>query len=187
MTPIDCTHILQKYFEEEPLAVVLTHSSRVADLATGVARRLKVDAAETAFIGEAALLHDIGTCRVHAPGIGLYGEHPYLLHGVLGRQILEQEGLNRHALVCERHIGVGLTAEEIIARSLPLPHRDMLPLSLAEQIVCFADLFYSKTPGKLEQMATPEQVRRKLAVFGDNKAHVFDSWLHRFGSPLDFT
>ncbi len=50
------------------------------------------------FIEEAALLHDIGVCQVHAPGLGLHGRHPYIMHGVLGREILEREGYPLHAL-----------------------------------------------------------------------------------------
>ena len=97
-----------------------------------------------------------------------------------GRAILEQEGYPLHALVCERHTGVGLTCEEIIRKELPLPHRDMCPESLAEQIVCFADLFYSKNPGKLGERKTVAKVRKKLLPFGVEKVAVFDAWLIKF-------
>ncbi len=55
------------------------------------------------------------------------------------------EGYPRHALVCERHTGAGLSLEGIIAQDLPVPHREMVPVSLEEQVICFADKFYSKT------------------------------------------
>ena len=58
---------------------------------------------------------------------------------------MRSEGYPRHALVCERHTGAGLSLEDIIAQNLPVPHRDMLPVSMEEQVVCFADKFYSKT------------------------------------------
>ena len=44
-------------------------------------------------------------------------------------------------------------------QQLPLPHRDMSPVSLCEEIVCFADLFYSKSPGKITVQKTAAQVR----------------------------
>ena len=131
------------------------------------------------------LLHDIGVCRIVAPKIGLEQGFPYIMHGIIGREILEQEGLPRHALVCERHIGVGLTVEDIIRQGLPLPQRDMSPVSTAEQIVCFADLFYSKSPGKITKQKSPEKVRRKLAGFGEGKALIFDRWMELFGACLD--
>ena len=61
------------------------------------------------------------------------------------RTLVRSEGYPRHALVCERHTGAGLALEDIIAQNLPVPHRDMLPVSMEEQVVCFADKFYSKT------------------------------------------
>ena len=44
------------------------------------------------FIRTAALLHDIGIFMTHAPKFGCFGDHPYLAHGYLGRELLEREG-----------------------------------------------------------------------------------------------
>lgn len=176
------TRLLARYLDGEPLEIVLEHSRHVAELALEIAARLVLTKDDRQFIEEAALLHDIGVCQVHAPGLGLHGPHPYIMHGVLGRAILEREGYPLHALVCERHTGVGLTREEIIRQKLPLPHREMCPQSLPEQIICFADLFYSKKPGRLGQRKTVEQVRNNLRPFGEDKVAIFDLWLEQFGS-----
>jgi len=173
--------ILARYLTGESLDIVLEHSRHVAALALGVCDRLALGDADKRFVEEAALLHDIGVSQVYAPGIGLNGDQPYITHGVLGRAILEKEGYPIHALVCERHIGVGLTIADIEHQELPLPRRDMRPVSLPEQIICFADLFYSKQPGKLAERKSPERVRKKLASFGDDKVAIFDSWMVRFG------
>ena len=102
------------------------------------------------------MLHDIGIGLCEAPQLHCSGTEPYLAHGVLGRQLLEKEGLGLHALVCERHTGAGITAEEIREGGLPLPVRDYLPVSLEEKIICVADKFYSKKPGKLwKEKKTP--------------------------------
>jgi uncharacterized protein len=174
------TKLLARYLEGKPLEIVLEHSRHVADLALEVADRLALPEETRLFIEEAALLHDIGVCRVHAPTLGLYGPHPYITHGVHGREILDREGLHLHALVCERHTGVGLTLQDIARQNLPLPHREMCPESLSEQIICFADLFYSKKPGRLAERKTVEKVRKKLLPFGEEKVEIFDSWLARF-------
>lgn len=173
---------LGRYFHGEALEMVVIHGSMVAGLSLEIGRVLGLSTEELAFLGQAAMLHDIGVCRVHAPEIRLFGSHPYIMHGVLGREILEAEGLPRHALVCERHIGVGLTAADITSQGLPLPLRDMVPQSLAEEVICFADLFYSKKNGSLEKMKTPSKVREKLAPFGGDKLQIFDNWMARFGS-----
>lgn len=181
---LDVMTILGRYFEGDGLNVVAVHGHAVAKLAVAVGRTVSLSDDECGFIEEAAILHDIGVCKVAAPDIGGLGSHAYIMHGVLGREILEHEGLPRHALVCERHIGVGLTLADIAGQQLPLPSRDMAPRSAAEEIICFADLFFSKKPGRLEQRKTPERVREGLSRFGRDKLQIFDSWMGRFGAVL---
>lgn len=177
--------LLGRYFAGEALAIIAGHGRAVAGLAVKVCHRLGLAEEECRFVEEAALLHDIGVCRTHAPRIGLEGGFPYIMHGIIGREILEQEGLPRHAMVCERHIGVGLTQEDIVRQGLPLPQREMSPCSTSEQIICFADLFFSKSPGRITLQKSPEQVRTKLAGFGDHKVHIFEGWMELFGAALD--
>lgn len=179
MTPIQ---LLQKYYPPTSQAykVLLHHSERVMDKARAVAKSLGVDV-DLDFVCEAALLHDIGIVHTNAPDLGCFGTHPYLSHGYLGREILEAEGYPRHALVCDRHIGVGLTAEEIRRQQLPLPLRDMVPLTLEEKIVAYADLFFSKSPQNGGGEKTAGQVRAGLERFGQEKVAIFDSWHAAFG------
>lgn len=177
--------LLGRYFQGEALIVIAGHGRAVAGLALKVCHALGLDEDECRFVEEAALLHDIGVCRTRAPGIGLENGFPYIMHGIIGREILQQEGFPRHAMVCERHIGVGLTLEDIVRQGLPLPKRDMAPISTSEQIVCFADLFYSKSPGRIALQKSPEQVRHKLAGYGELKLNIFESWMEHFGVALD--
>lgn len=178
---VDGRALLGRYFQGAALNMVVTHGTMVSRLSLKMGRRLGLVSDDLLFLEQAALLHDIGICRVYAPDIGLFGSHPYMMHGVCGREILEGEGLVRHALVCERHIGVGLTEDDIVAQGLPLPVRDMSPCGLAEEIVCFADLFFSKHPGVLEYMKPPEQVREQVSRYGATKLDIFDAWMARFG------
>ena len=82
--------------------------------------------------------------------------------------------------MCERHIGVGLTGEDITAQNLPLPVREMVPISLEERIICFADLFFSKRPGELHLEKTVDEVRKNLGTFGKGKVALFEAWLVEF-------
>lgn len=181
---MDTISILNKHLNGKAFEVVLGHSIEVSNLAISVCKKLGLSEPETLFVQQAAMLHDIGVCRVNAPELELCEKHPYIMHGILGRMILEQEGLPQHALVCERHIGVGLTVEDIMGQSLPLPLRDMSPQSVAEEIVCFADLFYSKRPGKLSNRKPVNSVRENLLHFGEAKVLIFDSWIQRFGTVV---
>ena len=176
MQPIE---IIDKYCREEKLKyILLTHSRSVADKALDIVRRhpeLEVDAQ---FIEEAALLHDIGIVSVNAPRIECYGTEAYIRHGVLGAEMLRAEGLELHARVCERHTGTGLTMEQIVQQELPLPHQDLQPQSIEEQIICFADKFFSKT--RLDEEKSVEQARRSLEKFGEEGLAKFDAWCERF-------
>lgn len=179
--------LLEKYFafSEETKNTIITHSRCVATKALAIADSLDISV-DREFLEEAALLHDIGVCRVHAPKISCFGQAPYITHGLIGREILEAEGLPRHALVCERHIGVGLSQADVIAQNLPLPSRDMVPITIEERIVCMADLFFSKTPGKLSYEKSFTDVEKSLSRFGFEKVIIFHQWALEFGClPAD--
>lgn len=160
--------------------ILLVHSRHVATMAVAIARQLNAQGEEVdaGFVEQAAWLHDIGVLYTSSPSIGCSGPAPYLRHGVIGARMLNRAGLPGHALVCERHIGVGLTAAEIDRQQLPLPRRDMTPQSVEEEIVAYADLFFSKSrPGK----KSPEMIRASLARYGDWQVGRFNAWLRRFG------
>lgn len=159
---------------------LLEHSRLVAGKALEVAGRVAHMRPDAVFIEEAAMLHDIGIIRTRAPMFGCTGQAPYICHGVIGREMLEAEGLPRHALVCERHVGVGLTAREIEGKGFPLPARDMVPVSLEEIIVCYADKFFSKNDNLFMEKPL-EAVRAEIARYGEEKLALFDRWAALFG------
>lgn len=173
--------IIDKYYSDnEPLRqILLTHSRSVADMAIAVARRHPELGADEDFLFEAAMLHDIGVFKTDAPGIQCFGTEPYIRHGWLGGQLLRQEGLPRHARVAERHTGTGLTREAIIRQALPLPVEDFSPETIEEQIICYADKYFSKS--HLERVRTPEQVLQSLEKFGRESVERMKAWQLRFG------
>ena len=184
---IDCLSIIQRYYTpgNDDYLVLVLHSRQVADLAVRLGQRLidKGVPVDLEFVEEAAMLHDIGMCRTDAPGIHCYGTEPYIRHGILGRQMLDAIGLFRHGRVCERHTGAGITAAEIIDQHLPIdPPRDLLPESVEEKLVCYADKFFSKS--RLDEPPkTLERVRKSLAKFGDDSVVRFDEMATLFGEP----
>ena len=163
---IDIESIIDRYYPKTGrLRTILTvHSRLVADKALLCARHKNLPA-DLDFVVEAALLHDIGIIRCNAPDICCEGTLPYICHGVEGRRMLEECGLPRHALVCERHTGAGLTVEDIISQNLPLPHRDMTPQTLEERLICYADKFYSKS-GDIRAEKPLDKVIRSMERHG---------------------
>jgi len=172
--------ILHQHYDpgSELYHVLVVHSVLVARRARQIAEEylLRHPAAgiDLDFLTEAALLHDIGISECHAPRIRCEGGEPYIRHGVIGSRILQEAGLPRHALVCERHTGAGITMEEVVQLHLPLPEKDYLPVSLEEKIVCVADKFFGKTPSKLWTKEKNEKVEKSLAKHGQA---VLERWL----------
>ena len=64
-------------------------------------------------------------------------------HGVVGSVILRKEGHPQEALIAERHLGPGISREDILEQDLDLPHQDFIPESYEEKIVCYADKLIS--------------------------------------------
>ena len=172
--------LIHKYCEgNEPLEqILLRHSSDVAQRALKIAKSHPELKADETLLWEAAMLHDIGIKECNAAGIHCFGTQPYICHGTIGAEMLRQEGYPRHALVCERHTGTGLTLDYIETNNLPLPHRDLVPISLEEQLICFADKFFSKTHP--EQEKTKEAALKSVAKFGDECAEKFNHWCKMF-------
>jgi len=179
---MDPLKIIQKYYDKKSVAyeILCVHSAAVAKKALALADRVAHLNPDRQFIREAAMLHDIGMIKTNAPKIGCHGEYPYIMHGILGREMLDTEGLPRHALVCERHTGVGITAADIEAQNLPLPKRDFVPVTLEEQIICFADKFFSKNPAKLRRERSIEEVKRTIYPHGEDKVKKIDEWVNFF-------
>lgn len=177
MNPLE---IIGKYYpaDSEAYRILVIHSRSVADKALAIARMHPEMHLDIPFIEEAAMLHDIGIFRCNAPEIDCHGEAEYICHGYLGAELMRKEGFPRHARVCERHTGTGITLEMIEQRQLPLPHRDFQPETWEEQLVCFADKFYSKT--KLYKEKSVDKVRQSLSKYGNETVLRFDNWCKLF-------
>jgi len=179
---MDPLEILRKYYEPDSRAYyfLIHHGRLVAGKAREIGKRVRDLNPDLRFIEEAAMLHDIGILFTNAPKIGCCGYKEYVCHGYLGRELLEKEGMPMHALVCERHVGMGITAEEVRKTGLPLPERDMAPLSIEEKIICFADKFFSKSEHDLLHEKPLEKVREMIKNYGEDKLRMFDEWVKLF-------
>jgi uncharacterized protein len=177
MNPLD---IINKYYPDDNKLkeILLQHSQSVEQKALWIVDHHPELKADRTFVSEASLLHDIGIFLTDAPAIECFGTEPYIRHGYLGAELMRKEGYPRHALVCERHTGAGLSIEEIIRQDLPVPHQDMIPVSIEEQIICFADKFFSKT--KLEKEKTVEKAQKSIARFGEEGLIRFNKWCECF-------
>ncbi|MCM1317669.1 MAG: HDIG domain-containing protein [Bacteroides sp.] len=152
--------------------LLLVHSEAVAAKALDIARLRRLDL-DPDHIYAGAMLHDVGIFYVDAPGIYCNGSKPYIMHGILGAEMLrahrQPEWLAR---VAERHTGSGLTAEDIRTQHLPLPEKDFLPETLLEKLICYADKFFSKT--SLDTEKDIDRVRASMKKFGPGAMQRFE-------------
>lgn len=163
---MDYLSIIDKYYpaDDELRRILMIHSRQVADRCLAIVAKHKELPVDVQFMEEAAMLHDIGIYRCDAPSIHCHGTEPYLRHGPIGGEILRAEGLPRHARVAERHTGTGLPGYE--------------PETLEEQIICYADKFYSKS--RLDHVLTVAETAQSLEKFGHDGVLKFLTWAECF-------
>ena len=185
MNPIDI--IVELYAPgSKAYHILIQHGQQVAHKAVAVAKKIPHLKPDLDFIKEAAMLHDIGIFMTNSPELGCTGEYPYVCHGYLGRKILENRQLPAHALVCERHVGVGITLEDVRHLSFP-EQREMVPVSTEEQIVCYADKFFSKNGKTAAKEKSVEEIKCGLELYGHDKILKYDKilkfqlWADLFG------
>ncbi len=180
------TLIISKYYAPGSICheIYMPHCRAVTELALKIARLHPEFKADEEILEYGGMLHDIGIFYTDAPEIGCFGELPYLAHGYMGRELLEKEGLPLIAPVCERHIGVGITVEDIKTKNLPLPIRDMTPQTIEEKIICYADKFFSKSADNLILPKPLEKIKKSLRKHGPEKWKVFEEMMEMFGTDF---
>lgn len=176
--------IIDKYYADskELRNVLLVHSQQVRDRALRILDNHPELHIDRQFITEAAMLHDIGIFLCDAPNIFCHGTHQYIEHGFLGAELLRKEGLPLHAGVAERHTGTGITADEIAVNNWDIPIKNYIPLTIEEELICYADKFYSKSHiGEENDLG---KVRHDIWRYGSEAIQRFNTWMSRFEPQL---
>ncbi len=123
---VDTALVLRKLKVPEDVRL---HSENVKEIALAVARRAAArgKGVDLKLVEAGALLHDVGRAATHGPA-----------HCSEGAGMLRKEDVpEKVARFAETHFLGGLTAKE--AGALGLPAREMIPLTVEEKIVCYAD------------------------------------------------
>lgn len=135
---------------------------------------------DTELLTAAALLHDIGAYALFNDEGKVENKRLYPLHAMLSAKIITDEGIDaRVASLVETHLLLGLSKQEIIDKSWPLPTRSYVPGSTEGELLCYADRFHSKRPtfnsydvflGRLQESMPKQAVK-------------FEAWAKKFGLP----
>jgi uncharacterized protein len=137
--------LLRKYSKSpKDFRAVLEHSLAVQKVAVKIARQVNAD---LEFVKIASLLHDIGrfNCKPHTI--------KSIKHGVVGYDILKKEGFTGYADVALRHMGIGITKHDIEKQHLPLPHKNLVPITKEEKVIAYADkLAFGSRIGTIQEV-----------------------------------
>jgi len=181
--PVD-EEILALHEKHAPTAAALDSVYTHCLIVCGIAEQLRVRSGaglDLALIRAGSLLHDVGVYRLYDDA-GQPDHASYIRHGLLGYQLLREEGLPEELCrFASHHTGMGLTKDDVIRQRLPLPPADYLAETGEEELVMYADKFHSKTspPALLTAGAYAASVRR----FGADKVAAFEAMRARFGDP----
>jgi uncharacterized protein len=157
----------------EALDRVYSHCAIVCAIAEQLLTRRHL-ALDSDLVRAGSLLHDIGVYRLH--------DEDYIRHGLLGYELLREEGLPE--AICRfasHHTGVGLTADDVIRQGLPLPPADYLAETGEEELVMYADKFHSKTNPPV--FLTADAYRASIRRFGADKEAAFTAMVSTYGEP----
>ncbi len=178
---IDYFSIIHKYISpnSDAYKIYIPHVHMVTKKALDIARNLGLSLKQLKFIEEAGMLHDIGIIKTDAPDLCCFGNVPYIAHVYEGEKILMSEGLPKHARVASCHTGVGVYKDEIIKHKFPIPENDHVPETVEEEIISYADLFFSKS-GDLWAEKSVEDAHKSVAKFGDKHSKIFWSWVKKY-------
>ena len=127
------------------------------------------------------LLHDIGVYRL-IDDSGRIDHARYVSHGVLGHELLAEEGFPEFLCrFCSHHTGVGVTADDVRTQGLPIPVADYLAQTPEEELVMYADKFHSKTEPPV--FRSVEGYLAKVRRLGADKEVRFKGLVERYGEP----
>lgn len=167
---------------EAAYKAVFTHCQVVRDIALQLAANLS-NAIDKELVVAGCLLHDVGYYPIlDADGLLKEGRLG-VEHGLLGEEILRKEKLPETLCrICSHHTGSGLFQDDIIARDLPLPHKDFLAKTNEEKLVMYADKFHSKHKNTAT-FNTYEWYEHYVSQFGDKNVASFRALAALFGKP----
>jgi uncharacterized protein len=168
---------------QEALDVVYAHCQAVCAIAEQLMARPSpaIEGIDAALARAGCLLHDVGVYRLYDDS-GALDHASYIRHGVLGHELLREEGMpERICRFASHHTGVGITRQEVLRQALPLPEADYVAETIEETVVMYADKFHTKSAPP--RFITAPDFVASIGRFGEDKVKAFESMRSQFGDP----
>jgi uncharacterized protein len=180
ITDIETLH--RKYAPSgEMLEWVFGHCQAVWDIAEQLIDEKSIEV-DRGLVQVGCLLHDIGVYRLFDKPGALKTGVAYIAHGIEGREILQQEGLDEAVQrFASHHTGVGITKDEVETLRLPLPPEEYVAVTTEERLVMYADKFHSKEVPPC--FNSYEWYKKFVVRYGEEKVARFVELGDEFGIP----
>lgn len=166
---IDYLSLISEYTDgehEQTVPAFIIHSALVTRKALAIAKSYQERSGEEVdlrLLEEMGMLHDIGIFRTKDHRLFTQGSGPYITHLSQGSDLLEEEGLSKHARGARTHASI--SPDEVDEQGLPLPDYDYVPQGVEEEILHIADQFFSKNFRRLFDERSVEQVLSYLEQY----------------------
>jgi len=155
---------------------ILEHARIVRDVSLFLAGLFPNDnSIDLEIIELGAILHDVGRSRTRK----------VVEHGVKSGEIIREQGFPEPvARIGETHVGVGIADSE--ASALGLPRRNLIPETIEERIVCYADnlLYYLLEQDLHELKDTETVVERFSEELGEDYGKRARNFMERIESEI---
>ncbi len=160
-----------------------THSNIVLEIAFQFVEKLKSQhiLVDESLLKTGILLHDIGVYYCYDEELNPDNNKPgYINHGFIGHDIILDEGFDESvARFANTHTGIGLTKDEIVKLKINAEPKDYIPVTLEEEILCYADKFHSKYPAFNEY----DEVKAQIKKHSEDKIAVLERYREKFEIP----
>jgi uncharacterized protein len=173
----------QGKYSEKWLELTFTHTKIVWEICEILIENLEKQNIKInkELLFQGVMLHDLGVYVCFDEDFNPDTNLPeYVYHGFEGYKLILNEGLEEEvARFSCTHTATGLTREDIERENLKVEIKDYIPVSIEEEILCFADKFHTKYPS----FNTYEEQFERIGKFDPNRKVKLDNLKRKFGIP----
>ena len=173
---MDAIALIDKYYADNPRLreLLWIHSRQVADRCLKIAALHPELDLDKAFWKKQLCYMISAFCIPTLPVFYVRETHLIFATVISGRRCCVRKGF-RPCQGVRASYRRGAFTEEVAAQGLPIPVQDYYPETLEEQLICYADKFYSKSHPDREK--TPEQALKSVSRYGEDGARRFRHWM----------
>lgn len=173
----------QGLYPEKWLELTWIHTNIIWEIAQKLVLKLKNQGikVDMDLLEKGVMLHDLGVYLCFDEDLNPDKSLPqYIYHGFIGADLILKEGFGEEvARFARNHSATGFTIEDIERENLQVEKKDYIPVTVEEEILCYADKFHTKHPS----FSTYQEQVVRIAKFDPNRALKMEVFKKKYGIP----